>query len=125
MSSNSADRNLLFGILALQMDFISRESLIKAMNDWVLEKQKRLGEILVANDALSPQNRDLLEQMVDAHVESHGGDPKKSLVSLSSVESVRDDLAKLDDSDIQETVSYISNVTLAGTQDATISRVWS
>jgi hypothetical protein len=27
----SADRNLLFGILALQMDFISRDALIAAM----------------------------------------------------------------------------------------------
>jgi hypothetical protein len=30
--SSSADRNLLFGILALQMNFISREQLIAAMN---------------------------------------------------------------------------------------------
>ena len=32
-SPPSADRNLLFGILALQMDFISREQLIAALND--------------------------------------------------------------------------------------------
>ena len=34
----STDRNLLFGILALQMDFISRDTLIEAMNAWVLDK---------------------------------------------------------------------------------------
>jgi hypothetical protein len=43
----SADRNLLFGILALQMDFISRDALIKAMHAWVLDKHKPLGQILV------------------------------------------------------------------------------
>ena len=36
----STDRNLLFGILALQMDFISRDGLIGAMNAWVLQKDK-------------------------------------------------------------------------------------
>jgi hypothetical protein len=30
-SRAAADRNLLFGILALQMDFISRDALIAAM----------------------------------------------------------------------------------------------
>ena len=38
----STDRNLLFGILALQMDFIDREQLVAAMNAWVLEKDKPL-----------------------------------------------------------------------------------
>ena len=36
MSQSHVDRNLLFGILALQMDFISREALVAAMNAWVL-----------------------------------------------------------------------------------------
>ena len=31
-SQVATDRNLLFGILALQMDFISRDALITAMN---------------------------------------------------------------------------------------------
>ena len=33
-----ADRNLLFGILALQMDFITRDQLVAAMHAWVLAK---------------------------------------------------------------------------------------
>jgi hypothetical protein len=38
MSHSAADRNLLFGILALQMDFIGRDDLVAAMNAWVLDK---------------------------------------------------------------------------------------
>ena len=53
-SRPSADRNLLFGILALQMDFISRDALIAAMNAWVLDKAKPLGQILVEQKALRP-----------------------------------------------------------------------
>ena len=40
MSGDAANRNLLFGILALQMDFIDRDQLVAAMNRWVLEKDK-------------------------------------------------------------------------------------
>jgi hypothetical protein len=30
------DRNLLFGVLAVQLDFVSRDALLAAMNRWVL-----------------------------------------------------------------------------------------
>lgn len=47
MSHPAADRNLLPGILALQMDFVDRDQLVAAMNARVLDKGKALGEILV------------------------------------------------------------------------------
>ena len=54
-SPASADRNLLFGILALQMDFVSRDALLAAMNAWVLAKHKPLGAILVEQGGLAPE----------------------------------------------------------------------
>src|SRR5262245_18656914 len=52
MPSPAADRNLLFGILALQMDFVSRDALIAGMHAWVLDKTKPLGQILADQGAL-------------------------------------------------------------------------
>jgi hypothetical protein len=40
---HAADRNLLFGILALQTDSITINTLFQAMNAWVMEKSKPLG----------------------------------------------------------------------------------
>ena len=57
---NHADRNLLFGILAVQMNFVARDELIAAMHAWVLEKSRPLGRILVRQQALSPARHDLL-----------------------------------------------------------------
>ncbi len=37
------DRNLLFGILAVQMNFVSRDALIAGMNGWLLAKHRALG----------------------------------------------------------------------------------
>src|SRR5437016_10843385 len=96
-SRPSADRNLLFGILALQMDFISREALIQAMHAWVLEKAKPLGQILVEHGKLRTENRELLEALVQRHLELHGHDAEKSLASVSSLGSVREDLRQIAD----------------------------
>src|SRR5579864_6759450 len=46
MPHPAADRNLLFGVLALQMDFVGRDDLIAAMNAWVLDKDRSLGQVL-------------------------------------------------------------------------------
>jgi hypothetical protein len=77
--NRAADRNLLFGILALQMDFIGREALVQAMHAWVLDKGKSLERILEERGALSAEHRQLLEPLVAAHLKKHGDDPHKSL----------------------------------------------
>ena len=45
MASANADRNLLYGVLALQMGFIGRDALISALNAWVAAKDKPLSRI--------------------------------------------------------------------------------
>src|SRR5262245_43557661 len=82
--SASADRNLLYGILAPQMDFVTRDQLIEAMHAWVLQKQTPLGEILRHRGALEDDTAQLLERLVDRHVEQHGQDPRRSLAALSA-----------------------------------------
>ena len=47
-----ADGNLLFGILALPMDFRSRDALIRAMNASVRDKTKSIGQILIEQPIL-------------------------------------------------------------------------
>ncbi|HEV3416720.1 MAG TPA: protein kinase, partial [Pirellulales bacterium] len=101
MPKSSDDRNLLFGILALQMDFINREQLVAAMNAWVLTKEKALGQILGEQNALSAERRMLLEALVGEHLKLHDNDPEKSLAAVSSVGTVRADLQKIDDPELQ------------------------
>src|SRR5262249_61660681 len=61
MSAVPSDRNLLFGILALQVNFLTRDALILGMNAWVLEKHRPLGEILVEQGALRTDLHEMLE----------------------------------------------------------------
>ena len=95
MSQPSTDRNLLFGILALQNDFISREQLIAAVTFWLADKSRPLDEILCAQNALAADEHELLLALLSKHLEKHDGDPEKSLAALSSVGSIRNNLKQL------------------------------
>lgn len=46
MTIDSPNRHLLLGILALQMDFISREELVAATSVWLQDKSRPIEEIL-------------------------------------------------------------------------------
>src|SRR5947209_6143919 len=107
MPHRDADRNLLFGILALQMDFITRDALVAGMNAWVLEKHKPLGEILAERGDLSPAHRALLEPLVEAHVRQHGGDPHQSLAVMSSVTPVLEALAAVDSPEVRASLAAL------------------
>src|ERR1051325_591966 len=107
MPQPAADRNLLFGILAMQMDFITREQLSAAMEAWVFDKAKSLGEILQAQQALAEDNRALLEALVRKHLAQHGNDAEKSLAAISSASEVKKDLEKIADADVQASLVHV------------------
>ena len=97
----SAARSLLFGLLALQNNFINRETLLTAFNAWVADKSKSLGQILLDRGALSPARHAALEVLVQEHLQQHGHDPERSLAVLSVVPDVRDELEVVPDVDLQ------------------------
>jgi serine/threonine-protein kinase len=107
-SRADADRNLLFGVLALQMDFISREALIAAVSAWVRDKSKPLDCVLLEQGALANDERDLLEPLIRKHLERHGGDPERSLAAACPPGAARIELERLGDADIQETLARVA-----------------
>jgi serine/threonine-protein kinase len=112
--SAAADRNLLFGILALQMDFITRDALILAMNDWVLAKAKPLAQILVERQVLSSTRRTMLELLVEEHIKQHDNSSQKSLAAVTLASSVRERLQPIADGELHASLAATS----AATQDA-------
>jgi serine/threonine-protein kinase len=109
MPPQLADRNLLFGIVALQMDFINRDQLVAGMNAWVLEKHKPLGQILSQQGALSEGDTEAIESLVRRHLLRHGNDPERSLAALSSIGRIRDVLACVPDPDLQVSLTAIAS----------------
>src|SRR3954464_1832690 len=108
MVQPSSDRNLLFGLLALQMDFISRDELIAAMQAWVLDKERALGQVLVRRGALDSETCALIDALVEKHVALHDHDPARSLASVRTVPDVREELKALEALDVQGTLASLA-----------------
>jgi WD40 repeat protein/serine/threonine protein kinase len=106
-----ADRNLLFGILALQMDFVGRDALIAAMHAWVLDKNRPLGDLLCAQGHLTAERLRLLDAMVAEHLRAHEGDVEKSLAAVNLPPPLRHDLRGLADGDVQASLAVLPTPT--------------
>jgi eukaryotic-like serine/threonine-protein kinase len=103
----SSDLNLVFGMIALQCDFITKEQLFAGMQAWIFDKSKSLGDILVEQKALDVEARQLLDPLVKKHLAQHGNDPLQSLAALSSRSSTDDLLRQLPDADLQASLAQV------------------
>ena len=68
-----ADRNLLVGVLALQMGFVSREELIAVIGAWALDRRRPLEQVLADRGLLSESHRRVLEPLVQVHLALDSG----------------------------------------------------
>jgi serine/threonine-protein kinase len=108
MSESNSDRNLLFGLLALQNDFISREQLVAAVSVWLQDKSQSLDVILRKSQTLPEDEHALLSALVKKHLERHGNDAEQSLAAVGSVDAaVRDELALLGDAAIESSLACL------------------
>ena len=106
-SNPETARNLLFGMLALQNNFVDRAALLSAFNVWTDEKTRPLGRILVEQGKLDASRHDLLNALVAEHLKLHGDDPDRSLAALNSLGPVRKDLDDLKDVDLAVSLGHI------------------
>ena len=108
MANVDADRNLLFGFLALQMDFVSREALLAALGAWVSDKSRDLGQIFLQKGPCPATGTPCWRRWSREHLQAHGDDPAKSLAALSSVGSVRKDVERIADADLRASLATVS-----------------
>ncbi len=115
----SVDRELLFGILALQNGLIDRDTLVTAFQTWMKDKSQPLAQILQQRNSGSPEEFELLNRLVEIHINKHGQDFQKNLASISNIASVTAQLQQLGDPDIDATLMGIgksSNVESSGAE---------
>jgi WD40 repeat protein/serine/threonine protein kinase len=99
--------NLLFGILALQNNFVDSDSLLAAFNAWFVDKTRPLGRILVELGALDRARHDRLCDVVQKHLKLHDGDAEKSLADLRSFDSLPKLLETLGRGDVQGALTQV------------------
>ncbi|MEK7465995.1 MAG: bifunctional serine/threonine-protein kinase/formylglycine-generating enzyme family protein [Planctomycetota bacterium] len=78
------DANLLFALLALQMDLVSREDLIACVPEAIERPGADIGAMLVERKALREAERGAVKALLDARIRRHGGDEAASLAAAAA-----------------------------------------
>jgi hypothetical protein len=104
----SADRNLLYGMLAYLNGFISREQLLDAFTVWMGRKEAPLGELLRERASLTEEDQRFLDAFVERQIRHHG-DALQSLASLRVDPMARRDLEQLRDPDVQASLATVTD----------------
>jgi hypothetical protein len=82
MAAISADRDLLFGLLALQVGLIDQGQLVAAFQAWTRDRARHLADHLAARGDLDTDQRAGVEAMVGLHLKKHGGSAEMSLAAI-------------------------------------------
>jgi len=79
MSDPATDRNLLFGMIALQLDLIDRPQFVEACAAWSVAKGLPLAEVLARRGWIAPEGREEVERVLRRKLDRRGGDASRSL----------------------------------------------
>jgi serine/threonine-protein kinase len=107
MAALAADRNLLFGLLALQNGLIDQGQLVAAFQAWTLDKARALADHLIGRGDLDADDRLAVDALVARHIKKHGGDVERSLAAIPAGRSTRESLARLGDADIGASIAQL------------------
>jgi serine/threonine-protein kinase len=105
LESPDAARNLLLGVLALQMNFIDREALVAAVHAWAGDKAKPLGQLLLQQGRLTAGQLQALDALLVQYLRAHDGDARRSLGALATVPQLRSLLAPVADAEVRTTLA--------------------
>src|SRR5262245_24598352 len=105
--AHSTERQLLFGLLALQNGFITRDQLVGVFGVWIVDKSRSIDSVFAEQKAISADTRDLLAALTDRHLAQHDNDAARSLAALEPAGSTRHALAGLNDDDLSRSIVLV------------------
>ena len=109
MAPVDTERNLLFGLLALQNGLIDQGALFAAFAAWTRDKGRPLADHLVDLGHLDAPRRAAVEAIAGLHVQALGGDPGKSLAVLAVGRSTRESLARAGGPEVEATLGHVGS----------------
>jgi hypothetical protein len=118
LRTTDPSRDLLFGLLALQIGLIDQGGLFAAFAAWTRDKMRPLADHLVARGDLDAEQRAGVEAMVALHLKKHGGDAERSLAAIPAGRSTRESLARLGDADIEASLARLGPASTQAGDDA-------
>ena len=104
-----ADRQLLFGMLALQNGLVNQGQLVAAFQAWTLDKSRSLAEYLEARGDLDADDRAAVAGAGGRHLRRHGDDVEKSLAAVPAGKLTQASLARIGDLGIEAILNLFAS----------------
>jgi hypothetical protein len=117
MAVIDAERQLLFGLLALQNGLVDQGQLVAAFQAWTLDKARTLADHFVGRGDLDPDDRSAVEVLVARHLKKHGN-AGRSLAAIPAGRSTRESLARIADPDVEGTLAHLGSAATQHDEDA-------
>ena len=110
MAKGEVNRNLLFGLLALQNGFIDQSALVAAFHGWVRDKNRSLAAYLIDRGDLEKDHKSAIDALVELHQKDDGQSVERGVVAtLRRHDRVRAELERSLDPDAQTLVSFLAS----------------
>ena len=103
----NTDTNLLFGVLALQLEYIAAVQFVDVCGAWTARQDTTLAEILVERGWLTPDARQEIDRLLQRKLKRHDGDPRKALGTAADAK-LRDLLRDVHDEEVEHTLSLLT-----------------
>jgi serine/threonine-protein kinase len=100
------DRNLLFGALAFQNEYIDLAQFSAVCRAWGADKQRPLADLLVARGWITEQVRTVLDDMVERKLKRYGGNARVTLGAVAD-DSVRDAMRDVQDPEVRRAMQTL------------------
>jgi serine/threonine-protein kinase len=100
----STDKNLLFGVLALQADFLDAQQFAEACTAWTARKGTPLADLLVERGWLTAEQRAAVDLLLQQKLRKHRGDAQASLAAVATP-GVRSVLESVADADVRQSLA--------------------
>jgi hypothetical protein len=102
---------LLFGVLALQADFLDAAQFAEACSAWAGRKDTPLADLLVERGLLIAEQRGFVDLLLRQKLNKHGGDAHASLAGALATPDVRSVLESVADDDVQQSLAGLKTNT--------------
>jgi formylglycine-generating enzyme required for sulfatase activity len=98
------DRNLLFGVIALQDDLIDQAQFSDVCAGWALRMETPLAELLIERGWITAEDRRGVERKIERKLKKHRGDVRATLGAVAGADA-RDAIRAIDQPQIRQSLS--------------------
>jgi serine/threonine-protein kinase len=102
------DRNLLFAVLALQVDLLDNDRFIEACTLWATRKQSPITALLVERGWLTTDDVVDVERLLERKLKKHRGDVRASLAGLTVPQVLHHSMLQVPDDELYASLSLLS-----------------